>query len=170
MSGTGGGGGCGSGAWTLVGAERKQDSPDSGCPTEGCVGCMFAKTSSTRRCLANTVSATATTLRRAKNFNINMRHWNSGDNGRLCEWCEGDTVDSPLIGVPNDGADSSTKRESLVCVRIYSYLCIFVIAPATVMWASELDRRRVTGMPGLKCPHQGPFRYLKCVAEPLRSG
>lgn len=35
----------------------------------------------------------------------------SRDDGRLRlrEWCEGDTGDSPSIGIPNGGAESSTK-------------------------------------------------------------
>ena len=55
--------------------------------------------------------------------NLNKKHWGSGDNPRVCDWCDADTCDSPSISVPNEGAESLTKREFHFFVLEFDVCC-----------------------------------------------
>ena len=112
--GTGGGGGGGAGTWTLIGEERTGNLSWV-CPRhKPCGGHILAKTRKGSTSLYGICDT-----RRADNadtcqtfFNLNRKHWGSGEYPRVCEWCEGDTGGSPSIGVPNDGVDCTAERES----------------------------------------------------------
>ena len=62
----------------------------------------------------STLSATpagVTSLPRAKLFITLTRSTGEAATTLVCDWCDADTCDSPSIGVPNEGAESLTKRE-----------------------------------------------------------
>ena len=112
---SGGGGGSGSGVWTLVGQERDSSSghPDWPCPRKGCDGFLIARNSkngSSQNVVCGTCRSDEPSTCQAF-YNLNKKHWGSGDNPRVCDWCDADTCYSPSIGVPNEGAESLTKRE-----------------------------------------------------------
>ena len=112
-----GGGHSGSDVWALVGQGRDSASSsgdtDWPCPREGCDGFLIARTrknGSSQYAVCDTRRGDDPSTCQAF-YNLNKKHWGSGDNPRVCDWCDADTCDSPLIGVLNEGAESSTKRE-----------------------------------------------------------
>lgn len=110
-----GGGGSGSGAWSHVGPEHAPGNSEWRCPRKTCLSLIAArqrKNSSSFYAVCETRKQDDPTTCQTF-FNLNKKQWgNNADHQRLCEWCETDTAESPSIGVPNEAADSSTKRES----------------------------------------------------------
>lgn len=113
--GSGGGGGGGGGGWTVVGGEPQQGNPLWPCPTKkDCRGLILSKT---RKNSSSTYGVCDT--RRSDDpdtcqvfYNINKRHWGSGENPRVCVFCEGDTGGSPSIGVQQEQEDGTSSSKS----------------------------------------------------------
>ena len=109
---SGGGGGGGSASWTLVGPVPEKGNPLWPCPRQGCPGFLLTKT----RKNSNSQYAVCETRRLDDAntcqafYNVNKKHWGTNSGlARTCDWCDGDTGESPSIGVPSDGTDSSSK-------------------------------------------------------------
>lgn len=118
---SGGAGGGGSGSWTLLGPEPLHGNPDWPCPRKGCKGFLVARTrknSNSQYGICETRKGDDPLTCQAY-YNINKRHWGTGENPRVCDWCDADTGDSPSIGVPSDG--DTAKRELHDCMS----LCVF---------------------------------------------
>ena len=115
--------------WTLVRQERDSASsgnPDWPCPRKGCDGFLIArnrKNGSSQYAVCDVCCRSDGPSTCQAFYNLNKKHWESSDNPRVCDWCDADTCDSPSIGVPNEGAESLTKRQFHFFVLSEFYVC-----------------------------------------------
>lgn len=111
------------------------------CPRKCCDGFLVAKT----RKNSNSQYAVCETRRPDDPdsclafYNINKRHWGINlELARTCDWCEGDTGESPSIGVPCSAR--ATLRTAPPKLSLHLFTSIKFCCRMLIMALSKTDR------------------------------